>query len=248
MLQPLSSEEGSLDGGLRLGCRVLCTWAERDVLRPGHVYVVKAFRPEVVRAWQRYFHSSTALQLCLREIQQQRAAQKLMQVFNQVKPDDMHHSPRFLDVSLVLWHSNGQWLTIERNMSGDFRKYNNNTGEEITPCCSMEEMLLAFSHWTYEYSGRELLVLDIQGVGEELTDPTVIMADDHSGDRGEMLFGPDNLGDAAINGFLQKHSCSVCCRRLGLEDLRKHLDSSENSSEEEPALAQGEQEDYESRV
>lgn len=95
-------------------------------------------------------------------------------------------------------------------MSGDFMKYNNNTGEEITPCCSLEEMLLAFSHWTYEYSRRELLVLDIQGryfyftlhvcsrtremlslfflksvplflltgVGEELTDPTVIMAED----------------------------------------------------------------------
>lgn len=120
------------------------------------------------------------------DIQQQRAAQKLMQVFNQVKPDDLCHSPRcflllcsasfpalfsthwlippairFLDVSLV--HSNGQWLTIERNMYGHFRKYNNNTGEEITPCCTLEEVLLAFSHWTYEYSRRELLVLDMQG-------------------------------------------------------------------------------------
>uniref|UniRef100_A0A673CCH1 non-specific serine/threonine protein kinase n=1 Tax=Sphaeramia orbicularis TaxID=375764 RepID=A0A673CCH1_9TELE len=214
MLQPLASEEGSLDGGLRQGCRVLCTWAEQDVLKPGLVYVVKAFRTEVVRAWQRYFEGSTALQLCLRDIQQQRAAQKMMNVFNQIKPEDMHHSPRFLDVSLVLWHSNGQWLTIERNMSGDFRKYNNNTGEEIAPCCTLEEMLLAFSHWTYEYSCRELLVLDIQGVGEELTDPTVIMAEDRS--RVEMLFGPDNLGDTAINGFLQKHSCNTCCRRLGL--------------------------------
>uniref|UniRef100_A0A7N6APG4 non-specific serine/threonine protein kinase n=1 Tax=Anabas testudineus TaxID=64144 RepID=A0A7N6APG4_ANATE len=217
MLQPLSSEEGSLDGGLRLGCRVLCTWAEQDVLKPGLVYVVKAFRPEVVRAWQRYFPGSTALQLCLREIQQQRAAQKMMKVFNQVKPEDMRHSPRFLDVSLVLWHSNGQWLTIERNMFGDFRKYNNNTGEEITPYCSLEEVLLAFSHWTYEYSGRELLVLDIQGVRAELTDPTVIMAEDQGGSRGEMLFGPDNLGDAAINSFLQKHTCNVYCQRLGLE-------------------------------
>ncbi|XP_069034204.1 transient receptor potential cation channel subfamily M member 6 isoform X1 [Embiotoca jacksoni] len=245
LLQLLSCEEGSLDGGLRQGCRMLCTWAEQDVLRPGMVYVVKAFRPEVVHAWQRNFHGSTPLQLCLREIQQQRAAQKMMQVFNQVKPDDMHHSPRFLDVSLVLWHLNGQWLTIERNMSGDFRKYNNNTGEEITPCCSLEEMLLAFSHWTYEYSRRELLVLDIQGVGEELTDPTVIMADNQSGNRGEMLFGPDNLGDAAINGFLQKHSCSVCCRRLGLKDLRKRPDSCGNRSEEEPTPEKDEQEDDE---
>ncbi|KAM8886032.1 transient receptor potential cation channel subfamily M member 6 isoform 2-T4 [Spinachia spinachia] len=234
MLQPLSSEEGSLDGGLRQGCRVLCTWSEHDVLRPGLVYVVKAFRPEVVRAWERYLHGSTALQLCLREIQQQRAAQKMMQVFNSVKPDDMHHSPRFLDVALVLWHSNGQWLTIERNVSGDFRKYNNNTGEEITPCCSLEEMLLAFSHWTYEYSCRELLVLDMQGVGEELTDPTVITADDQSGGRTGMLFGPDNLGDAAISGFRQKHACGACCHRLGLADLRKSPYSCKNSSEAEP--------------
>lgn len=233
MLQPVFSEEGSLDGGLRQGCRVLCTWAERDVLRPGQMYVVKAFWPEVVQAWQKYFHGSTALQLCLREIQQQRAAQKMMEVFNQIKSENVHYSPRFLDVSLVLWHSNGQWLTIERNISGDFRKFNNNTGEEITPGCSLEEMLLAFSHWTYEYSHRELLVLDIQGVGEELTDPTVIMAEEHSDGKDEMLFGPDNLGDTAINGFLQKHSCNTCCRRLGLTDLRRHTGSWEESSEEE---------------
>ncbi|KAG7490468.1 transient receptor potential cation channel subfamily M member 7-like isoform X1 [Solea senegalensis] len=230
VLQPLSSEEGSLDGGLRLGRRVLCTWAERDVLRPGLVYVVKAFRPEVVRSWQRHFHGSTVLQLCLREIQQQRAAQKMMKIFNQNKPEDLQHTPRFLDVSLVLWHSNGQWLTIERNMPGEFRKYNNNTGEEIAPCCSLEETLLAFSHWTFEYSNRELLVLDIQGVGEELTDPTVIMAENQSGNRGEMLFGADNLGDAAVRGFLQKHSCSSCCRRLGLRDLRMSVDDCEISS------------------
>ncbi|XP_063753308.1 transient receptor potential cation channel subfamily M member 6 isoform X2 [Eleginops maclovinus] len=248
LLKPLSSEEGSLDGGLRRGCRVLCTWAERDVLRPGLVYVVKAFRPEVVRAWQRHFHGSTALLLCLREIQQQRAAQKMMQVFNEVKPDDMHPSPRFLDVALVLWQSSGQWLTIERNMTGDFRKYNNNTGEEITPCCSLEEMLLAFSHWTYEYSNRELLVLDIQGVGEQLTDPTVIMSEDQSGSRDEMLFGPDNLGDDAISGFLQKHSCGACCRKLGLADLRKCLDGRKNSSEAEPTPRREEQEDDETRM
>ncbi|XP_071780163.2 transient receptor potential cation channel subfamily M member 6 [Centroberyx gerrardi] len=244
MLQPLSSEEGSLDGGLCRGCRVLCTWAEREVLRPGLVYVVKAFRPEVVRAWQRYFHGSTALQLCLREIQQQRAAQKMMKVFNQVKPEDMHHSPRFLDVSLVQWHSNGQWLTIERNMSGDFRKYNNNTGEEIAPCCSLEEMLLAFSHWTYEYSCRELLVLDIQGVGEELTDPSVIMAEDQSS-SGEMPFGPDNLGNAAINGFLLKHTCNACCHTLGLADLRRRPDSRDDSGEAEPTSGEEEEEEGE---
>uniref|UniRef100_A0A8C7YRL9 non-specific serine/threonine protein kinase n=1 Tax=Oryzias sinensis TaxID=183150 RepID=A0A8C7YRL9_9TELE len=234
ILQPLSSEEGSLDGGLRQGCRMLCTWAEQDVLKPGLIYVAKAFKSEVVHVWQKHFPGSTALQLCLREIQQQRAAQKMMQVFNQIKPHDMHPTPRFLDVSLVLWHSNGQWLTIERNMTGDFRKYNNNTGEEITPCSSLEDMLLAFSHWTYEHSCKELLVLDIQGVGEELTDPTVIMADDQSGGKGDLLFGPDNLGVAAINGFLQKHTCNLCCHRLGLKE-KSPITSDEESTHQPPA-------------
>uniref|UniRef100_A0A4W5L746 non-specific serine/threonine protein kinase n=1 Tax=Hucho hucho TaxID=62062 RepID=A0A4W5L746_9TELE len=219
VLQPLSSE-GCLDGGLRRATLVLCTWAERDVLRVGCVYVVKAIQPDVVRTWQRVFHSDTPLQLCLREIQQQRAAQKLMHVFNQVKPENMPHSPRFLDMSLLHWHSDGQWLTIERNMTGDFRKYNNNTGEEIAPCCGMEETLLAFSHWTYQYSCRELLVLDIQGVGSELTDPSVIRAEDkrYSDD---MVFGPANLGDAAIHSFVIKHTCNSCCENLGLSGERK---------------------------
>ncbi|KAK0137547.1 Transient receptor potential cation channel subfamily M member 6 [Merluccius polli] len=229
VLQRLYSEEGSLDGGLCLGTRVLCTWAEREVLLPGSVYVVKAFRPEVVRVWQRHFQGSTALQLCLREIQQQIAAQKMMEVFNKVKPEGMHHCPGFLDVSLVLWHATGQWQTIERYMPGNFRKYNNNTGDEITPCCSLEETLLAFSHWTYEYSRKELLVLDIQGVGENLTDPSVIRAEDQSYDAvgGEMLFGPDNLGNAAINRFLLNHACNVSCRKLGLSELRRRSDARE---------------------
>lgn len=222
VLQPLSSE-GCLDGGLRRATLVLCTWAERDVLRVGCVYVVKAIQPDVVRTWQRVFHSDTPLQLCLREIQQQRAAQKLMHVFNQVKPENMPHSPRFLDMSLLHWHSDGQWLTIERNMTGDFRKYNTNTGEEIAPCCGMEETLLAFSHWTYQYSCKELLVLDLQGVGSELTDPSVIRAEDKSSSD-DMVFGPSNLGDAAIHSFVIKHTCNSCCENLGLSDLRRSTD------------------------
>ncbi|KAG7270622.1 hypothetical protein CRUP_010917 [Coryphaenoides rupestris] len=113
MLQPLPSEAGELDGGLCLGTRALCTWAERDVLQPGTVYVVKAFRPEVVRVWRRHFPGSVALQL-------------------------------------------------------------------------------------------------YGAVG------------------GEMLFGPDNLGDTAINRFLLKHACNLSCRLLGLSELRRASDARGN--------------------
>ncbi|GAB0204461.1 transient receptor potential cation channel subfamily M member 6 [Grus japonensis] len=160
MIQVLSQEE--MDGGLRRAMKVICTWSENDILKLGQVFIVKSFLPEVVQTWQKIFHDGTVLHLCLREIQQQRAAQKLIYTFNQVKPHTIPYTPRFLEVFLIYCHSANQWLTIEKYMTGEFRKYNNNNGDEITPSSLLEELMLAFSHWTYVYTRGELLVLDLQ--------------------------------------------------------------------------------------
>ncbi|XP_065601682.1 transient receptor potential cation channel subfamily M member 6-like [Cyrtonyx montezumae] len=216
MIQVLSQEE--MDGGLRRAMKVICTWSENDVLKLGQVFIVKSFLPEVVQTWQKIFHDGTVLHLCLREIQQQRAAQKLIYTFNQVKPHTIPYTPRFLEVFLIYCHSANQWLTIEKYMTGEFRKYNNNNGDEITPSSLLEELMLAFSHWTYVYTRGELLVLDLQGVGENLTDPSVIKPEDKK--SGKMVFGPANLGEDAIRNFIAKHRCNSCCKRLKLPDLR----------------------------
>ncbi|XP_045636986.1 transient receptor potential cation channel subfamily M member 6 isoform X5 [Ursus americanus] len=218
MIQVLSREE--MDGGLRKAMRVISTWSEDDVLRPGQVFIVKSFLPEVVKSWHKIFRESTVLHLCLREIQQQRAAQKLIYTFNQVKPQTIPYTPRFLEVFLIYCHSANQWLTIEKYMTGEFRKYNNNNGDEIAPSNTLEELMLAFSHWTYEYTRGELLVLDLQGVGENLTDPSVIKPEDKRS-RG-MVFGPANLGEDAIRNFIAKHRCNSCCRKLKLPDLKRN--------------------------
>ncbi|KAM6182207.1 transient receptor potential cation channel subfamily M member 6 [Erethizon dorsatum] len=218
MIQVLSQEE--IDGGLRKAMRVISTWSEDDVLKPGQVFIVKSFLPEVVQTWHDIFRESTVLHLCLREIQQQRAAQKLIYTFNQVKPQTIPYTPRFLEVFLIYCHSANQWLTIEKYMTGEFRKYNNNNGDEIAPSNTLEELMLAFSHWTYEYTRGELLVLDLQGVGENLTDPSVIKPEDKQS-RG-MVFGPANLGEDAIRNFIAKHRCNSCCRKLKLPDLKRN--------------------------
>uniref|UniRef100_A0A663EW32 non-specific serine/threonine protein kinase n=1 Tax=Aquila chrysaetos chrysaetos TaxID=223781 RepID=A0A663EW32_AQUCH len=215
MIQVLSREE--MDGGLRRAMKVICTWSENDVLKLGQVFIVKSFLPEVVQTWQKIFHDGTVLHLCLREIQQQRAAQKLIYTFNQVKPHTIPYTPRFLEVFLIYCHSANQWLTIEKYMTGEFRKYNNNNGDEITPNSLLEELMLAFSHWTYVYTRGELLVLDLQGVGENLTDPSVIKPEDKK--SGKMVFGPANLGEGAIRNFITKHRCNSCCRRLKLPGI-----------------------------
>uniref|UniRef100_A0A3Q2UUP9 non-specific serine/threonine protein kinase n=1 Tax=Haplochromis burtoni TaxID=8153 RepID=A0A3Q2UUP9_HAPBU len=214
----LSKEE--MGGGLRRALKVLCTWSEYDILKPGHLYIVKSFLPEVVQTWQSIYKEDTVLHLCLREIQQQRAAQKLTFAFNQIRPKTIPYSPRFLEVFLLYCHSAGQWFAIEECITGEFRKFNNNNGDEIVPTNLLEETMLAFSHWTYEYTRGELLVLDLQGVGEILTDPSVIK----SGEKGsyDMIFGPANLGDDAIRNFRTKHHCNSCCRKLKLPDLKRN--------------------------
>ncbi|XP_072551935.1 transient receptor potential cation channel subfamily M member 7 [Salminus brasiliensis] len=214
----LSKEE--MGGGLRRALKVLCTWSEYDILKPGHLYIVKSFLPEVVNTWQSVYKEDTVLHLCLREIQQQRAAQKLTFAFNQIRPKTIPYSPRFLEVFLLYCHSAGQWFAIEECITGEFRKFNNNNGDEIVPTNLLEETMLAFSHWSYEYTRGELLVLDLQGVGEVLTDPSVIK----SGEKGsyDMVFGPANLGDDAIRNFRTKHHCNSCCRKLKLPDLKRN--------------------------
>uniref|UniRef100_A0A452I099 non-specific serine/threonine protein kinase n=1 Tax=Gopherus agassizii TaxID=38772 RepID=A0A452I099_9SAUR len=218
MIQVLSQEE--MDGGLRRAMKVICTWSENDVLKSGQVFIVKSFLPEVVQTWQTIFREGTVLNLCLREIQQQRAAQKLIYTFNQLKPHSIPYTPRFLEVFLIYCHSANQWLTIEKYMTGEFCKYNNNNGDEISPSNLLEEMMLAFSHWTYEYTRGELLVLDLQGVGEDLTDPSVIKPEGKQ--SGRMVFGPANLGEHAIKNFVAKHRCNSCCRKLKLPDMRRN--------------------------
>ncbi|KAF7698739.1 hypothetical protein HF521_003481 [Silurus meridionalis] len=214
----LSKEE--MGGGLRRALKVLCTWSEYDILKPGHLYIVKSFLPDVIDTWKSVYKEDTVLHLCLREIQQQRAAQKLTFAFNQVRPKTIPYSPRFLEVFLLYCHSAGQWFAIEECITGEFRKFNNNNGDEIVPTNLLEETMLAFSHWTYEYTRGELLVLDLQGVGEILTDPSVIK----SGEKGsyDMVFGPANLGDDAIRNFRTKHHCNSCCRKLKLPDLKRN--------------------------
>ncbi|XP_050653064.1 transient receptor potential cation channel subfamily M member 7 isoform X4 [Macaca thibetana thibetana] len=87
----LSKEE--MGGGLRRAVKVQCTWSEHDILKSGHLYIIKSFLPEVVNTWSSIYKEDTVLHLCLREIQQQRAAQKLTFAFNQMKPKSIPYSP-----------------------------------------------------------------------------------------------------------------------------------------------------------
>ncbi|ORC84528.1 myosin heavy chain kinase A [Trypanosoma theileri] len=115
-------------------------------------------------------------------------------------------------------------FVMEPKLRGHFTKYNSNYGEayaddkhyttpsQISQRTYMFEAAEAFSHFTLVESGGSMLVCDLQGVQDFLTDPQI-----HSEDgRG---LGLGNMGREGIERFVQRHNCNGICAALGMKPL-----------------------------
>lgn len=98
--------------------------------------------------------------------------------------------------------------------SGGFVKYNGNNGfvDEQVP---HSEVLQAFSHFTFIWSRRKLIVVDLQGI---LDNHTVLLTDPQVLSR-ERAFGIGDLGLEGFAMFARTHRCGPTCLQFGLRSL-----------------------------
>ena len=100
-------------------------------------------------------------------------------------------------------------VAVERFMPGRYTKHNNNYGYVNTEDRNTPQ---AFSHFTYEVSGKTLIIVDIQGVEDLYTDPQIHTID-------SIAFGQGNLGQLGFDKFLLSHHCNRICKYLKLSPI-----------------------------
>jgi len=148
-------------------------------------------------------------QIYFQDVKAQAIASQLGRIFNSRFPPK---TVEFIHayVLVLLERENGV-CGVERFIPGIYFKWSDNTCWENelhrnTPA--------AFSHFTYEVSNHEILVCDIQGVGDCYTDPQV-----HSV-FGGLGFGKGDRGAEGIEDFLSSHQCNKVCEYLKLPNIR----------------------------
>lgn len=144
----------------------------------------------------------------------QKRCQRLAEKFNSLgAPKKVN----FIDTCIVEFiqrpvdHTGGHPIMImEPRLEGPYKKHSNNFGyvdkeDRNTP--------QAFSHFTFQYTNGKMIVVDIQGVKDNYTDPQI-----HSNipESAPPIWGQGDMGDTGVYKFFESHRCNALCQFFGL--------------------------------
>ena len=115
---------------------------------------------------------------------------------------------------------NGEPVTVERFVEGQFVKFVNNNGKPCLPEPGQKDLLAkaeTLCHFSYVDSNQKLMLVDIQGAGYKLYDPEIATQEDEA--SSENFFCGGNLYNMAFENFFAVHKCNVYCDALDLPEV-----------------------------
>ena len=123
-----------------------------------------------------------------------------------------------------------KYLMCEPFLEGAFIKYNNNIGWVLPNKeeAAMNSIVQSFSHFSFLESKGKLVVVDIQGVGNTMTDPAVQSL--------EEVFGTTDLGRYGIYKFLKSHRCNKYCEMLNFSKINENINQFEEELRAEVSI------------
>lgn len=99
-----------------------------------------------------------------------------------------------------------KYMSVEPYIPGSYEKFTSNNGFVKKD----SELAQAFSHFSWCLTEGDMMVTDIQGVSNTLTDPQI-----HSDDVSR--FGVGNLGTKGMDLFFMNHECNSICESMELQ-------------------------------
>ena len=119
---------------------------------------------------------------------------------------------------------NGVLITVEEFVEGEFVKYVNNDGNcyesDSTELDEIFEKAQSLVHFSYEFTEKKMMPLDLQGSKYKLYDPEIAtdQLQDFSGSE-EYYFCAGNLTSMSIEKFISKHKCNRFCKMMAVKEL-----------------------------
>ncbi|KAG7371673.1 alpha-kinase family protein [Nitzschia inconspicua] len=125
-------------------------------------------------------------------------------------------------------------LDSDEDDDEDLFETSSKSSDSIMDTCSEDQFspsdyLQAFSHFTYLFTNKRLLVCDLQGVYNtdmvpptfELSDPAIHYRSKSKGSEKTMVYGRTDRGHSGITKFFNTHKCTDICKILQLSQKKQ---------------------------